>query len=394
MNEVKRMGTVHVHRRVPALLVLVASLIGACAQAEQTPAATAAPAARSAQATAATTPPATPTTTSTEAPSATPTSQPEGISEASLAEIAAPYLLQAGTAAINSLAFSPQGNWIAAASADGSIYLWQAQQGSTARVLQVGTRPVRSVAFSPDGETLVSGGDDGTIRFWRVSDGTVAAEIDSLLDRIYRVTYTPDGSTLAVAGNLCAIEVRDARLGILIQTLTQPNCHVNSEGWVGSWGVAFSPDSASLVAGEGHPCCGGSLVQYQLQAGVFGSAQRLRGYGASVQDVAYSPDGSTLAVAASSAVIELYGMEEHALLLELKGHAYRVFDVDFSADGRWLASASRDATVRIWRTEDGTLLQTLDTDMGPATAVAFSPDGTQLASGTESGTVIVWRLGQ
>jgi WD40 repeat protein len=73
------------------------------------------------------------------------------------------------TGPIKSVAFSPDGRFLATASADGSVRMWDV----------VGRRPlgepltghagqVNSVAFSPDGSMLVTGGADATVRLWQV----------------------------------------------------------------------------------------------------------------------------------------------------------------------------------------------------------------------------------
>ena len=107
-----------------------------------------------------------------------------------------------------------------------------------------------------------------------------------------------------------------------------------------------------------------------------GAKARLgRGTIAAVQ---YSPDGTLLAVGGSVGVW-LYDARTREVLSLLAGHAS---DVAFSPDGRTLASGSQDATVRLWDGATGQLLHTLTSHANEVFDVAFSPDGRTLASGS------------
>lgn len=68
-------------------------------------------------------------------------------------------------------------------------------------------------------------------------------------------------------------------------------------------------------------------------------------------DVELSPDGKTLAVAASDSTITIYTIPEMQVQYELKGHKSGVNTIDFSHDGKFIASGGRDHTVIVWDLE-------------------------------------------
>ncbi|MHC1773291.1 MAG: hypothetical protein AB9907_16470 [Flexilinea sp.] len=92
------------------------------------------------------------------------------------------------TGLVNQTRYSPDGNWIATASDDHTIRLWDAENGELVRILSGHTARVNQIAFSPDGRWLVSGADDNTIRRWQIDDGSL---MDTLLlgDGNWRVEF-------------------------------------------------------------------------------------------------------------------------------------------------------------------------------------------------------------
>ena len=75
-----------------------------------------------------------------------------------------------------SLAFHPRGGFLASASHDTTVRIWNLQTGATVAVLKgQHTRPVNAVAYLPDGRHLVSGGADGQVLLWDVDRRAVVA---------------------------------------------------------------------------------------------------------------------------------------------------------------------------------------------------------------------------
>jgi WD40 repeat protein len=257
----------------------------------------------------------------------------------------------------HSLAYSPDGRWLAAGSRDGYVRIWDASllyasdQTAPALTLQAHRKGVNSLAFSPSagqlGSILASGGNDAVARFWDPDSGENLGLMVGGTFAVPSIAFMPDGSQLAVT-NGDRIRLRE----------------VGSERIIGT---------------------------FASQAPLY--------------SLAISPNGGWLAVGGSDNLIRLWqpeqafrtGQQEYVEPVYLNGHNGRldtfrslVWQVVFSPSGELLASAGGDGTVRLWSIERGELLATLIAHPGGSTCVAFSPDGRALVSGGLDGVLRVW----
>jgi WD40 repeat protein len=105
-----------------------------------------------------------------------------------------------GASAVSKLVFSPDGSLLAGSGgSNGTIVLWRVGGSPTPQVLRGNAGWVRDLAFTADGRLLASGGDDGTVRLWDPEDG---AELGEPLDAgapVTDVVFSPDGDRLLAA---------------------------------------------------------------------------------------------------------------------------------------------------------------------------------------------------
>ncbi len=106
------------------------------------------------------------------------------------------------SAAVFSLAFSPDGKTLALGGSDGTIGLWDKASSREIRSLLPSSGGwVWALAFSPDGKTLAAGYRDGTIRFWEFATGKIRRQWATQSGVILSLTFSPDGKLLASAGS-------------------------------------------------------------------------------------------------------------------------------------------------------------------------------------------------
>jgi WD40 repeat protein len=98
---------------------------------------------------------------------------------------------------IRSIAFSPDGQFLASGGRDQSIHFWEVSTGKELFSLEKVQKDVTVMAFSPDGKVLASADDEGVVYFWEVSTRKVRRRLRGHQGEISSLAFSPEGKTLA-----------------------------------------------------------------------------------------------------------------------------------------------------------------------------------------------------
>jgi len=290
------------------------------------------------------------------------------------------------TAAVNGVAFSPDGHRLATVSLDKTVRVWDAGTGQQVGAPMTGHEDnVIGVAFSPDGRRVASASMDMTARVWDVETGQlVGAPLRGHTGSVLGVAFSPDGNWLATASTDRTVQLWDARTGYPVGTRL-----VGHTGSVVS--VAFSPDGQRLATASDDQ----TVRLWDARSGQQVGAP-LVGHLGPVLSVVFSPDGHRLASASMDKTARVWNADTgQGLGPPLTGHSGPVQSVAFGPDGHRLATASADQTVRLWDADTGRDRgRSLTGHGGIVNGVVFSPDGRRLATASSDSTVRLWDAGQ
>jgi WD40 repeat protein len=258
----------------------------------------------------------------------------------------------------------------------GEVKVWDAASGQEVRALQGHQQAVNSVAYSPDGNRLASASDDRTVKVWDAKTGQELRTFRGHNDKVWRAVFSPDGAWVASASEDRTVKLWDAATGQELHTLRGHTERVS--------GVAFSPDGRRLAS------AGWDKAVRVWDAASGQEILTLQSHTDAVWCVAFSPDGLRLASASNDGTVKLWDAASGQELLTFRGHISHVSGVSFSPDGHRLASAGWDGTVRLWDPSTGQETLTLSGQTRRVFAVTFSPDGSRLASTSYEGIVRIW----
>lgn len=293
--------------------------------------------------------------------------------------------IEGESATIQSLAFSPDGRFIALGGGrnDPRIEIWDLQKEKRIRHWKTYQNRVLALTFSPDGNTLVSSADGGAIEIWDVQEGKLLHQFLEHRSNVLSLAISPDGRNL-VSGGLDGIRFWNLRDRQLIRVLLnlQP-----------IYSVAFRGDGQLIAAGthQGNvilwpviPDEGLAIVGNPLAT----SFQHDRG----ITTLEFTPDGNRLIAGSFDATIKCWNLVNQELVYTLVDHLSWIKSLKINPNGQLFASASGDG-IRFWNLETGEAVGFISSESDWAQAIAWYPDGLTLATGGLDRIVNLWRGG-
>ncbi len=290
-----------------------------------------------------------------------------------------PRMLTGHKGPVGGVDFSPDRRWIASAGGeDSTIKLCDAATGRELRALTGHTGSV-TVAFSPDGHWLASAGEDKTVRLWEVEAGRELRRMTGHSEWVRSVAFSPDGRWVASGSEDKTVKLWDAATGREVRTFAGHTAGVKV--------VAFSRDGKWFASGSDD----NTVKLWETATGR--EVRTFSGHSRVVWALAFSPDGRWLASGSRDNTIRVWDVANGEALRVLAGHTGGAVGLSWSADGRWLASGSGDGSARIWDPATGQELALLCAKWGSSDWLVITPEG--LFDGSDQGMkqLVVWRIG-
>ncbi|XP_072513698.1 PWP2 small subunit processome component [Salminus brasiliensis] len=302
---------------------------------------------------------------------------------------------------ISAIAMNPTGDWIGfGCSGLGQLLVWEWQSESYVFKQQGHFNNMASLAYSPDGQYLATGGDDGKVKVWNTTSGLCFVTFTEHTSSVTNVTFTTSGFVVVSASLDGTVRAFDLHRYRNFRTLTSPR-----------------PTQFSSLAVDvsGELVCAGAqdsfeIFLWSMQTGRL--LEVLSGHEGPVSCLCFSPVQSVLASASWDKTVRLWDMLDSWHTREILRLNSDGLTVTYRPDGQELAVATLDGEITFWNpqeaTQTGSIIGRHDLQMGRKetdkitakqsakgkafTSLCYSADGESMLAGGRSKFVCIYNI--
>lgn len=264
--------------------------------------------------------------------------------------------------------------WLASASEDKTIRLWNLATGQTNHILSEHQGFVEAVAFQPNSTNiLASGSRDKTVKIWERD--RVLHNLVGHSQAVNSLAFSLDGQQLASGSSDRSVKLWQVATGELLITLTGHKLKITT--------VALN--AAGILATASADSTIGIWQNNKMQ-------RQLTGHVGSVTAIAFSPDGQMLASGGEDRSIRLWDTQTWTCRQVLPGHAWQVSSLAFISGGEVLLSGSWDKTVKFWQVDTGKEFDLLAGHTDSVTCLAIDAHEQKIFTGSRDRSIKAWEL--
>ena len=302
-------------------------------------------------------------------------------------------IVQGHTSRVTAVCATSDGLYVASASRDQTIGLWDIRSANQVRRFVGHTDEVTSLCSTPDSRFLVSGSIDRTVRVWDLVTGNESGRFEGHEMSVNAVCVTQDGYHIVSGSDDATVRIWNIATGHETHRLEGHGKKVTA--------VCVTPEDRYVISGS-HD---NTVLQWDLATSLHEHARdisglldrtwriwdvttgravrQLVGHTCPATTVCAAPDGRHIVMGFGDGLVRIVDMVTHCETHRLEGHTRPVTAVCVTKDGRYVASASDDKTARLWDFETGNVLS-LDEQSHRIAAVCTTVDGRFVVYGSEN----------
>ena len=257
---------------------------------------------------------------------------------------------------IEGLTYSADGSILACVGGSpgrfGEVQFWDAKTYKLKAATRSTYDTLYGGAFTPNAKKFAFGCADNTARVVEVKDGKETLKLDHHSDWVFSTAFSIDGKHLITLGRDGSIKLTESGTGSFIDDIGKNYGELKVL-------TRHPKDNTVAIGGDERIPRIYKIFRTQARDMNYTDFNLLRAFEIQpgpIAALAFSLDGSTLAVGGSGGEVRLYNVADGARKATLPGHKGGIYIITFSPDGKRVATGGFDGSVRLFDTTTGKLV--------------------------------------